>query len=404
MAITINDLLTTCPSLKDARLVAGPGGLDHFVSSVSVLEYVDTDATADQLYAHHDFIGGELVISGFVAIKDDIQAQCDNIRRLSQCGESGLILYYVGVFLPAIAPPLITLCNTLDFPLICMPEGRVDLRYAAVITDVMEQIFLDRGRMAGQGRAPSEDLVAAELIRAILKDDPLKMHRLADVFGVDVAAIETLWILKGAATRSGRNQLKVLAADLLTHQVRPFIADSYEDMVVLFMGNLGADAPDLAQALLDDCQAAGLTVTLSCFSHLQDTRSARLSYLTHQKALSPARRVFPRKSVFTGGDLTFVQNLCQTAKAGESQVSQLLTVLLPLEDHRESGILLSTLTTYLLDEDSRIPSTASALFVHPNTIKYRLRKIEGLLGHPLKKMPEALSLYTAAALRRLLQI
>ncbi|MEG2641190.1 MAG: PucR family transcriptional regulator ligand-binding domain-containing protein, partial [Eubacterium sp.] len=148
MAITINDLLTTCPSLKDARLVAGPGGLDHFVSSVSVLEYVDTDATADQLYAHHDFIGGELVISGFVAIKDDIQAQCDNIRRLSQCGESGLILYYVGVFLPAIAPPLITLCNTLDFPLICMPEGRVDLRYAAVITDVMEQIFLDRGRMA----------------------------------------------------------------------------------------------------------------------------------------------------------------------------------------------------------------------------------------------------------------
>lgn len=35
----------------------------------------------------------------------------------------------------------------------------------------------------------------SELVRAILRDEPLKMRRLADIFHVDVASIHSMWVL-----------------------------------------------------------------------------------------------------------------------------------------------------------------------------------------------------------------
>ena len=42
------------------------------------------------------------------------------------------------------------------------------------------------------------------------------------------------------------------------------------------------------------------------------------------------------------------------------------------------------------------------LFLHTNTVKYRLQRISDLLGCRLGKMPETIELYRSAAIYRLL--
>lgn len=129
MAVTVADLLKL-PSLRNAEVVAGKGGLQKIVSSISVLESVDPEVLNDALFHNDEFNGSEIVITSFINIKDDVELQCRNIRRHAEGGEVGLILYYVGVFMKDIDPRLIALANQLDFTLICMPRNRMDLRYS----------------------------------------------------------------------------------------------------------------------------------------------------------------------------------------------------------------------------------------------------------------------------------
>ncbi len=143
MSVTVKDLLEL-PCLRESEVLAGHGGLYKIVASISVLEYADVNSLQDDLFNNNEFSGGEIVISGLINVKDNVEAQLANIRRMAQVGEVGLILYYVGIFMPSVDKRLIDLANELDFVLICMPKNRMNLRYSEAISEVMEAIFKDQ--------------------------------------------------------------------------------------------------------------------------------------------------------------------------------------------------------------------------------------------------------------------
>ena len=138
MSITISDCLKF-PSLREARVLAGHKGLDQAISTVSVLEWAKISAMADQL-----FLGAELILSAFISVKDSVEEQCAAIRRLHEVGEAGLILYYVGYFLPYVDQKLIDVADELGFPLIIMPPNTYHHRYSEVMTEIQEAIFEER--------------------------------------------------------------------------------------------------------------------------------------------------------------------------------------------------------------------------------------------------------------------
>ncbi len=138
MAITVSDCLKL-PSLREAKVVAGHKGLNKFVTTVSVLEYAKRYALAEEY-----FLGNELILTGFISVKDNIEDQCEALRRLHEVGEAGVFLYYVGGFLSELHPALIETADELDFPLIVMPEKAYYLRYSEVITEVLQLIFSDQ--------------------------------------------------------------------------------------------------------------------------------------------------------------------------------------------------------------------------------------------------------------------
>jgi DNA-binding PucR family transcriptional regulator len=77
---------------------------------------------------------------------------------------------------------------------------------------------------------------------------------------------------------------------------------------------------------------------------------------------------------------------------------QLVTQILdPIAEHRD---LLSTLTIYL-EHDCAVPATAAALHLHPNSVRYRLARIEEVLGRRLSDPRTLTSLFLALQARKL---
>lgn len=529
MSVTMRDVLAL-PCLREAKVLAGRGGLDKIVSSISVLEYAQNTPLFTEMMASLDFIGSELAITGFTNVPRDVEAQCNAIRMSSAVGIVGMLLYYVGIFVPGVDQRLVELADSLDFVLVCMPENRNNLRYSEAITEVMEAILRDQTQetsfipqileqlarlpdhlrsmdallkllsdrvhaslalLDGEGRlincvtwprgleeslaqaisqAPPSpamtlryggealsgyrraitglhsqsmqlvslrthplgereitqlgeavqlfvniwsehhgDAVMTELIRAIMLDEPIKMRRLAEVLEVDIAAISTLWMLQLSAAQEGEEsrlyrRLLSLARETLSPQCRIMFGDVYEGSVVLFLADplLNQNAEALSEGLLQNIQAESLGAILYTCPYVRTTADVRRAYLEFGSNLETALRIFPGRTHLTRQEVGFAARCNELLAQGEQARRQYMEIIEPLYKDGNEDSALETLTVFLLDAGSSIPQTAERMYLHPNTIKYRIRRIRDKLGFSPFRMPESYALYQAVALYRLL--
>lgn len=530
MSVTVEDLLGL-PSLRRAKVLGGHRGLSKIVSSISVLESTDPGVLVDEVFPQGEFFGSEIVITGFLNSVDNVPLQLANIRRLAEGGEVGLIVFYVGVYLPRIDQRLIDLANELDFVLISMPEGEATLRYGEVINDVMDCIYRDReqnssivldilarvsalpkhlqtvntalkmlsdrisasvllcdsafnilnlvawprgydadiicgikamrsypengssdacmfvpdsrvyrlslGTDSGQhmelllikaglpldaatlgqvldatrvciniwGRKHG-DIAIHELVRAILQDEPMKMRRLAEIFHVDVAAIHEMWIVQSGAedAKAKLNDALPALRECFAGFTGSLIMDVYGGRLLIFMRTpiSQQEAERLSASVIDTVTPQLNDSTLCRCSGLQSTADVRAAYLSCKESLADAMDIYPRRRMFTIGDLCFAKDCRTLIQGSEAALGDCLDPLSPVQKDNEELDLAETLAVFLLDADSSVTMTSELLYLHKNTVKYRIRRISNLLGHKPDKMPEMLELYKACAVRRLL--
>lgn len=518
MSVTIKQILAL-PSLCQATLLAGSARSDCPITAVTILEHANPNHPQIQYQPGHSFVGSELVITDFSAIANDLNAQCDTLRALSAAGQSGLLLYGVGTYLPSVDDTLVQLADALEFPLISMP-AQPDLRYSQIITDVMDAIFRDQadtthllgdileqmtllpetqrsvdtvlqllsdrlratvllldaaGQVLGaaawpqgvqadvtdlvlqarQGNAdqccrititPTDspamelfllktgqplsseiqtqvqnvllmavnlwsfkhaELAVEELVRAILRDEPLKMRRLAALFKLNVASIHCMWILSPAEPTQREQFLRRvpgIASKLLEPHCQAIIAGSYQDFVIVLADNgaFGAKGDELLIQLDNLLKEEQLPATFVCCQGLQNTAQVRTSFLRGSEGLPSAQIIWPTRSIHTLGEIDFALYCKNHLMQDESSVARCRAVLAPLQKSAADLPLLETLASYLLDADQNITRCANLLFLHKNTVKYRYQQITNRLGHTPDKLPELNALYEAVSLYRLL--
>ena len=102
-------------------------------------------------------------------------------------------------------------------------------------------------------------------------------------------------------------------------------------------------------------------------------------------------------TAFTDNDLTFAADCQRLIKQSPAKLTQQLQSL-----HDLSPDLLKTLRVFLLDAKGNVEVTAQQLFVHRNTAKYRLSKLDDYFGFKVGSLPESLQLYQLVAIDRLL--
>lgn len=89
--------------------------------------------------------------------------------------------------------------------------------------------------------------------------------------------------------------------------------------------------------------------------------------------------------MFLQGELELAASCRKRIDEGETAAVRRTLPLAALQADREYHDLLDTACVYLLDCDSSVTRTAEMLFLHKNTIKYRLQRIADLLGYRLGK-------------------
>lgn len=133
MKVTVKEILQM-DILKDAKVLAGTKGLDVRIRNASVLEGLRSDEISS--YAGKP---GELVISGFFHVKDNIEEQCSIVRALAKKGCAALVLMYVGDVLPEISKELIDTAEKAGLPLISLEKEGVSC--ADVARDVSSELI-----------------------------------------------------------------------------------------------------------------------------------------------------------------------------------------------------------------------------------------------------------------------
>lgn len=137
-------------------------------------------------------------------------------------------------------------------------------------------------------------------------------------------------------------------------------------------------------------------VCCNCLDTITEVQNA---YLSSTQQFEIARKIYPGKRILHMSDILFAMT-CKQIIDTPSVLDQYTSILAHLK--RANPEIISTVSTYLLDADSNMAKTAKQQFVHLNTIKYRLRSAQDLLGYAPSQMPDAYPLYIAVALMRIL--
>jgi hypothetical protein len=264
--------------------------------------------------------------------------------------------------------------------------GAAVLRYAREVAFATAEIYARAAEVRGAWDARLEALV----VDAVLRSDPDEaLLSRASALGWagrgDVAVVlgsvsaqrresESFEDVRRAARAGGMDALCAVQGDRL----------------VVVLGGVG-DSRAAATAVVDQFGPGPVVVGPIADDLGQAHVSARAALAAHRAAPGWPEAPRPVRSA----DL-----LPERALAGDGHARRHLVeeIYLPLLNAR--GTLIETISSYF-QQGSSIEATARDLFVHPNTVRYRLRQVAELTGFSPTDAREALTLEIALVLGRL---
>ncbi len=532
MSLTVSDCLKL-PSLRSAKVIAGHKGLSHIVNNVSVLEIYDAELFSLEAPVNDS----DMTLTSFRAIADNYELQCKHIEQMHSLGDAAVVIYYVGIYLKEIHPSLIETADRLGFPLIIMPEGRIDCFYREVLYDVYKAIFhaknkekdlinnvvalfsrlpedrknltnllrlisdslkctvllsdtvmnnvclskypasnditasdihqlyektgcsdshgaesLWQGRVLRIFRLPftvfeyrnfsiyaidefgsltmddmydvvelleifsklwnldADNILENSLISSILDGDSEKMRQISTKLSIDIRTINTSVFLRPSLIGL-EPQGKLRLQREMVQQIKScsegwgktVIVDTYESLIVSFIMYSSTDNTDreYLQEMTERLDTLCTNYTISFFPCDNKAEETRKTYLLYSETIPLAISIFPDRKLFSYGDILFAHQ-CETICREKNDSFRICrNILKPLLEDADSDALLETLSVYYLDASCEVKATASQLFVHRNTIQYRLAKIHAITNFKTDDFLSNNLMYQAIACYRL---
>lgn len=246
---------------------------------------------------------------------------------------------------------------------------------------------------------------AQELLRAILLDEPMKMHQLARQLSVDLSAIQGMLVIRPGKPGGENLQRLLEAAEQQFIAGKPLLAEEFEGCAVLLVRRETFRAQNaFMNSISEAVQAEDPEARVYVCYYLPDGEAIRRAWNTLSNYADFAAKLYPEHRWFSLQDAQYAAQCADIIAKGEQEVRRRMEPLAPLdaEEPMLRRELYQTLAVYLLDSATNVGEAARRMFLHRNTIKYRLHKISEDLGYPPDLMPELQAIYQAVALRRLM--
>ena len=383
MGFTIEDMLVVSADKYQMKLVAGEKGWSNSISWLLMLE----DLTIIQ-----NFSGKELAVTTGLGFQTE-EKMLDLVRELSWHNAAGLIVN-TGYYIREIPEEVKKLCDHNDLPLLTVPW---EVYLADMIKDMSIRIFL---------QSSTDEQISGALIRAIespgsrdLYEKELLPH--FDLDGTFQTALVTTGNLDSMDTveRKRISYRMQLYLTNLTHNGHFLYYDGY---FVIVMNDMKPDeCADVMEAFADRAarKMPERRVWVGVSDQVADISNLRLSFRRAKAAVVMAHNEDRPIQFFDKMGLYRLLYMVDDPLLLKSLSDDLLKPLLEY-DAQHGGGYLETLESYLKNSGS-IKAMADELFIHRNTILYRMANIKKLLGSTLEDSRERMMFEIACMIRKM---
>ena len=383
MGFTIEDMLVVSSDKYQMKLVAGEKGWSNSISWLLMLE----DLTIIQ-----NFSGKELAVTTGLGFQTE-EKMLDLVRELSWHNAAGLIVN-TGYYIREIPEEVKKLCDHNDLPLLTVPW---EVYLADMIKDMSIRIFL---------QSSTDEQISGALIRAIespgsrdLYEKELLPH--FDLDGTFQTALVTTGNLDSMDTveRKRISYRMQLYLTNLTHNGHFLYYDGY---FVIVMNDMKPDeCADVMEAFADRAarKMPERRVWVGVSDQVADISNLRISFRRAKAAVVMAHNEDRPIQFFDKMGLYRLLYMVDDPLLLKSLSDDLLKPLLEY-DAQHGGGYLETLESYLKNSGS-IKVMADELFIHRNTILYRMANIKKLLGSNLEDSRERMMFEIACMIRKM---
>ncbi len=274
---------------------------------------------------------------------------------------------------------------------------------AGEITKLAEIIEL----AIGMWKFTPERDVRAELIKALLRGNKSLAYSLKDEIELDVDDILSVFYAKGIENTQSNNIISDFEKRENIEILR--ISEGDETYGMILKNGEKPEDEDVSQKtgclrLFDKLKEGSKTVRIFHATGLDGIEGAGDAFRLISETWTFVEGVFPYKRVFTKYELALVSNCISIQMSGgylKKTYADLLDPFRKEMGENKAKQLLETLETFVLDAGMNSSKTSEFMGIHTNTVQYRLKRINEVLGAEITGNRVIPGLTIALALKRL---
>lgn len=407
MSISVKDILKL-DSLKKINLISGESGLEKCVEWIYVAECFENPLEGIKWLQ-----GGEIIFITGVGIKDNTDMLIKFIEGISEKNGSGLIIN-IGPYIKSISEDVIKLADKLELPLFTLPW---EVKLVDVSRDISNAIILSRieenslthflsNILFGDGELEGDAIEKAAYFGYNLAGD-------CCICVIDIDGFERFLKFKNLDDEVSISKIKItfrkIVQDILEkHALKVPIID--KDDAVIFFTRTEENCMNRLEKALKEIQEVmkkrieGLSVSVGIGSSYKDLKMMKQSLNEAELAINSAKCQGLDDTITKYSDIGIYGLLFSVNNKNilENYFSHVLGSISNNDDKNKEGNLLQILEMYL-NENCNITVTAEKLFLHRNTLKYKIKKIEELLNCDLHNFEDCMKIKIALYINRILK-
>lgn len=238
------------------------------------------------------------------------------------------------------------------------------------------------------------------LVKAIIHDESDNMFRLAKILAIDVSAIEVMWLVH-INDLTKENIIREELEDQLSKFYQICVVQLVDHCFVVLLGNYLHKYSELeiTKEFVETSSFSATIKNIVFCPRMRNTSDVRNMYQATITVESLLTTIYRNRKIFSSAEIRSLCKAIDWSKSGEQEVTKQLAILSPIVNDSES---MKTLATFLLDSNGHFDLCGKLLFIHKNTVKYRIKKISELLGYNVTNFSETYDIYMALMIYRLL--
>ncbi len=400
MPISVKDILKL-DTLKKMELVGGQDGLERAIEWIYVAECFENPLEGIQWIQ-----GGEVVFISGVGIKGDVNVLIELIRGISDKNGVALIVN-IGKYIDTIPKEAILVANELKFPLFTLPW---EVKLVEVSKEISNAIILSRieenslnqflnNILFGDGLFEVDPIEKAASFGYNLQGkcyiSIIQINEIEEVIKSENIENIKFRFRKIVEETFRKNGLRILVIDKDNETI---IINKAEKSLVIRLERAFKEIQDRIKK-----DISGLSVNIGVGNCYEELRMMKQSLKESELAIESSKCQGSNDTITKYNEIGIYGLLygIDDRNILENYYSNVLGAILEIDKKVKDVSSIQILETYL-NENCSITNTAEKLFMHRNTLKYRISKIETSLDCDLHNFDDCIKLRMALYVNKIM--